>query len=287
MNSTFEFNRFKKVIKHDGLSYFQNIGLTLIIFLSLPIVIWLFGIVFSSESSNDVSITERIMTINVFLTILFIIAPVRLYKNCNDSRMGIGYAMLPASTLEKFLSMVFYCTIVTPFIYLVGAFTIDSILAVISSSYDGYAISAYFNDMNQIENDVQLTLQDGHDHQDIKTTFIIGLFFSTKIVFVIIGFFLALSSIFMFGNMVFKKRKTGKMLGILIVIAIIFMAIQVKYTINHFDSIPSGIQHSGAQFRNYMRHLVTTTFNVILVLEIIISAVMLWGTYRKIKTQKY
>lgn len=286
MNNTFEFNRFKKVIKHDGLSYFQNVGLTLIIFLSLPIVIWLFGIVFSSEGSNDVSITERIMTINVFLTILCIIAPVRLYKNCNDSRMGIGYAMLPASTLEKFLSMVFYCTIVTPFIYLVGALTIDSILAVISSSYDGYAISAYFNDMDQLENNIQLTLGKNYNPYDKETVFIMGLFSTTKLVFMRIFGILTISSIFMFGNMVFKKHKTGKMIGILIAIAIIFMLIQVKYTIGHIDDIQHRI-HNGAQFRNYMRQLASTTFNVILILEIIVSAVMLWGTYHKIKTQKY
>lgn len=282
MSNTFEFDRLKKVIKHDGLSFSQNIGLTLAIFWSLPVVIWLLGIVFSSGDARTITVMERVATINVFLAILFIIAPVRLYRNCNDSRMGIGYAMLPASTLEKFLSMAFYCIIVTPIIYLVGALTIDSILALISSSYEDYAITAYFDDMEQIEYHIYQSM-DGHSEE---ANFMLGLLSPAKLTFMKIFGILATSSIFMFGNMVFKKRKTGKMIGILIILAILFLLLQVKYIDSHESIIRYNMGNKIAA-ENYIRQLVDTTLNAILMLEIIVSAVMLWGTYHRIKTQKY
>ena len=105
MNNTLDFNRLVKVIKHDGASFAQNLGLALIILWSIPVVMWLFSSLTPSNGHFDTF--SRISIIGTLGTILLIMAPARLYKYCNDSRQGIGYAMMPASSLEKFISMVF------------------------------------------------------------------------------------------------------------------------------------------------------------------------------------
>ena len=99
---------------------------------------------------------------------------------------------------------------------------------------------------------------------------------------------LALSSIFMFGNMVFKKHKTGKMIGILILLFIIFMIIMVNYVANHEEQIAHWFGYMNEENAAYIiTRLIGTMINASLIFSAVVSVVMLWLTYYKIKTQKY
>jgi hypothetical protein len=282
MNNTLEFNRLGKVIKHDGASFAQNLGLTLIILWSIPVVIWLFSSL--TPGHDHIDSFPRISIIGTLGSILLIMAPARLYRYCNDSRQGIGYAMLPASSLEKFISMVFYCVIVAPIIYLVGALAIDSFLAVIGGPYQGFAIADYFNDIAQFKNIVRQKMMMG----DVDYILLASCLSPTVIILSKILSTLAMSSVFMFGNMVFKKRKTGKMIGILILLFIIIMIIMVNYVANHEEQIARWFGYMNEENTAYIiTRVIRTMINVSLIFSAVVSVVMLWLTYYKIKTQKY
>ena len=286
MNNTFNINRFGKVLKHDGLNFIPNSILTLAILWAIPVVIYLFTALMPTDETKDVfDAFERINVISTLQKIAIIIAPAILYKTCNDSRKGIGYAMLPASTLEKFLSMVIYCAVVTPIIYIAGALAIDSILALINGPYKGFAVSSYFDYYAQINY--------AFDYQDPKILlddtwpiFVNSLSPTFLRILSILGI-LTLSSIFMFGNMVFKKRKTGKMIGILILLAIIIMIIFINYVANNEALLEYFQQIDEDNITEFIERMIFIWMNVALYAEIIVSALLLWGTYRKIKTQKY
>jgi len=282
MNNTLDFNRLGKVVKHDSASFVQNLGLALIILWAIPVVIWLFNSLTPSHAHMDAF--SRIGMIGLLGKILLIIAPARLYKYCNDSRQGIGFAMLPASTLEKFISMVFYCVIVAPIIYLAGALAIDSVLSVLGGPYEGFAIADYFDKFAQLKDMWKDKMMfDEEDYSILANTFTPTMIIISKILTV-----LTLSSIFMFGNMVFKKRKTGKMIGILILLFIIFMIIMVNYAANHeywFQRMFGEITEENAA--EVFKHAICIIFRASMIVSAIISAVMLWLTYYKIKTQKY
>ena len=282
MNNTLDFNRLGKVVKHDGTSFAQNLSLALIILWSIPLVIWLFSSL--TPNNGHIDSYSRISIISTLGTILLIMAPARLYKYCNDSRQGIRYAMLPASSLEKFISMVFYCVIVAPVIYLAGALAIDSILAVLGGPYEGFAIADYFNDLSQFRHMVrQKMMMDEEDYTLLAnylspTIIILSKALST----------LAMSSVFMFGNMVFKKRKTGKMIGILILLFIIFMIIMVNYLATHEEQISRWFGYMSEENAAYViTRMIRVSINASLISSAVVSVVMLWLTYYKIKTQKY
>jgi len=285
MNNTFNINRFGKILKHDGLNYFPNIILALAILWAIPVVIYLFTSLMPTEETNKVfDACGRINIIDALTKIAVIIAPVRLYKYCNDSRKGIGYAMLPASTLEKFLSMVFYCALVTPIIYIAGALAIDSILALFNGPYEGFAISEFFDTMSQIKHQLinsgvrwEEDLPVYAEYDKLITPFI-------RIMLSIFGI-LSLSSIFMFGNMIFKKHKTGKMIGILILLFIIFMIIFINYVANNEEYFEQKLTNIDGE--NFVKLIIYYFTRGLLVVQIVVSALMLFGVYRKIKTQKY
>ncbi|MBO4567882.1 MAG: hypothetical protein J5686_02955 [Bacteroidales bacterium] len=284
MNNTLNINRFGKVLKHDGLNFFPKLILTLAILWAIPVIVYLFAALMPTNDTKDAfDAMSRIDLISTLTSIALIIAPARLYRHCNDSRKGIGYAMLPASTLEKFLSMVFYCVVVTPIIYVAGALAIDSILALFQGPYEGFAAAYYFDRYAKLDaiftnDNAMLDASLLIFFKSISPTFMIALSMLGT---------LTISSIFMFGNMIFKKRKTGKMLGILILLFIIFMIVIINLVANNEALANYFNQMNEENMAEFIKHFTFIAMNVGFYTEIIISALMLFGVYRKIKTQKY
>ena len=235
MNNTLNINRFGKILKHDGLNFFPKLILTLAILWAIPVIVYLFAALMPTNDTNDAfDAMSRIDLISTLTSIALIIAPARLYRYCNDSRKGISYAMLPASALEKFLSMVFYCVVVTPIIYVAGALAIDSILALFHGPYEGFAAAYYFDRYAKI--DAVFT----KDNAMLDASLLV--FF--KIVFI---------------NLVANNEALA----------------------NYFN------QMNEDNMAEFIKHFTLVAMNVALYCEIIISALMLFGVYRKIKTQKY
>ena len=282
MNNTLDIKRFGKILKHDGLNYFPNLILTLAILWAIPVVVYLFTSLMPTDDTEHIfDPFGRVNVIDTILKIAIIIAPARLYRYCNDSRKGIGYAMLPASTLEKFLSMVFYCVVVTPIVYIAGALAIDSILALFNGPYEGFAATYYFDSFAQFNHSIE------NAHIVFNEDDALLLFNSmSPTMLTVLGLLgmLTLSSTFMFGNMIFKKHKTGKTIGILILLAIIFMIISVNYAATHEYVFERMAENGTTEFVKRFLYIAT---NTMFYTEIIVSALLLFGVYRKIKTQKY
>ena len=264
MNKTFDIKRFGNVLRHDAMSYLQNFGWTLVVLFSIPILIWF--ILYVSMDDPDALINyERYGFLLCLAIIAMILAPSRLYKNANDSRKGIQFAMLPASNMEKFLSMSIYCLVVTPILYLVGAVAIDCILTLIpgNNPYGGFVIGEIF--------DINIVKVELYDH-----------LFLMPLPFYQVFLLLSYVSIFMFTNMIFKRRKVSKTIGILALIGIIFMVIFIKVmlyyeNIYEYDMIPDDTQELLARWAYYGYYV----FNIIL------TVAMLYLTYYKIRKQKY
>lgn len=264
MNTTFDIKRFGNVLRHDALSYLQNFGWTLVVLFAIPILIW--SILYVGMDDPDALMNyERYGFLLVLAIIAMILAPSRLYKNANDSRKGIQFAMLPASNLEKFLSMSIYCLVVTPILYLVGAVAIDCILTLIpgNNPYGGFVFRDIFH-----TNIVMVELTDD--------------LYLLPLPFYQVFLLLSYVSIFMFTNMIFKKRKVSKTIGILALIGIIFMVIFIRVmlyyeSIYKYDMIPDDTQEIIVKCAYYGYYV----FNIILTIA------MLYFTYYKIRKQKY
>jgi hypothetical protein len=116
MNSTFQLNRFLKLVKTETLinkSVLMKLLLGIIFFVFLK---FLFEI---TLNFNPISID-----IILFLSTGFmIIAPLFLYNNLYHKTKGVQYAMIPASQFEKFLSAIIQTNIIVP-ILLFSALTI-------------------------------------------------------------------------------------------------------------------------------------------------------------------
>lgn len=280
MNNTFNINRFGNVVRRDGMSYFQNFGWTLVVLWALPVILWFLTYI-SMETFDTGIISNRDTKISILMWLSLMIVPSRLYKNYNDSRKGVVLAMTPASSLEKFLSMILYCVVITPIVYLIGALFIDTILALKpgTNPYDGFIFSDFFSKNYESYREI-LSLGEEELNRSIYDYMLSKNHFVYKML-QILGF----SSVFMFTNMLFKKRKLSKTIGILTILGIIFSICVVRYIINleyNFNA-----NWTDEEITNYVKGVVNYAYNFIFYSSLISASAFLYLTYYKIKKQTY
>ena len=242
MNNKFDFKRFKQVIAEDWKLYFRRFGITLTVWTCLPIVIWITSLVFGMVVEPE----PRAGFIFAFIFATVMTVPAHVYGKANLSRDGASFAMLPATSSEKFLSMVLFCSIVTPIFCGLGAWAIDSLLTLLP--FGGFI-----------------------KYITIPDTELLGY----AIFSVVLAFFLE-SSLFMLGNMIFKKRKTGKTFAwLLLILFVLTLIIQIPFIMEGLEYITDHITSNRAAYwcGIGLMLVLTTCFNLL--------------TYRKIKNQKY
>ena len=246
MSNTFNLKRFNQVLAYDWKRFIRNFGITLLVWISMPVMFWVTSLVFNFEL--PVEIREVILFGIVAITVMS--APSRIYGKVNLPREGVGFAMLPATNLEKFFSMFLYCSLVTPAVTLVGSWLVDCLMALLP--FGGF-------------NDIAM-------NEDFLRNISFGDFIMLVIALVTTAW--AESSIFMFGNMLFKRRKSGKTFGwFLLIMFVLVLLLQLTNGWKLFDVIFSTDSKANVWI-----------FSAIM---LVIACGFYFGTYRKIKTQKY
>lgn len=241
MNNRFDLKRFGQVVAEDWKLYLRRFGVTLIVWASLPVLIWITSLVFEVEIDPG----ARAGFIAAFIIATVMTVPANMYGKANLSRDGVSFAMLPATNSEKFLSMVFYCSIVTPLFCGLGAWAVDSLLTLLP--FGGF--------------------------KDYVIPFKMEYLFHNLLYAAML--FLTESALFMLGNMIFKKRKTGKTFAwILLILFVLTLIIQIDFIWNGLEYLMANIYGEAFYwFGIAFLTVLTTCLNLL--------------TYRRIKNQKY
>ena len=278
MNNTFSFNRFKNLMLKDGKMYIRNFGTSLIVWCCLNAIFWIFNLLFGSETMPPV----RFGMLCVWTALAMMMVPSKVYGNANLSREGVGFAMMPASSLEKFVSMFVYCAIVTPILVFFGGYLVDAFLSIFPFGGFDKPIRLYsMNEIVQMINDSEGVARAGEMDLSIDQVFPIGVMRTSFYVGII-----QWAAIFMLGNMLFKKHKAGKTfacyLGIGYLLSMIFG--QVFLTNGRLERWITKIGYMPIEQKLQLYHNWMVGG---MIFGIIITGVLLYFTYRKIKTQKY
>lgn len=279
MNNTFSFNRFKNLLLKDGKMYIRNFGSTLIVLCCMTAILWIFTLLFGKSADG----ASRFAIIVASAALAMMLVPSKVYGKANLSREGVGFAMMPASSLEKFVSMFLYCAIVTPVIVFFGGYLVDTLLSLFP--FGGFDKPIRLYTLNEIVSrmmtDNEGVVQMGELSISATTLFPIGVI-RTSLYMGIIQW----AALFMLGNMLFKKHKAGKTfacyLGIGYLLSMIFG--QVFLTNGRLERWITKIGYMPIEQKLQLYHNWMVGG---MIFGIIITAVLLYFTYRKIKTQKY
>ena len=132
-SEVFNFSRFWNYFKYDLKQMWRNHskpalfigGMELLLY-----VVWvLLALVFTGHWTGP-GLAARCTVFVIAFTVLELYQT-RTYGHLTDPQKGSAWLMVPASTLEKFISMMLITLIVIPVLFFVAFFAIDSILALV------------------------------------------------------------------------------------------------------------------------------------------------------------
>ncbi|MBO7487542.1 MAG: hypothetical protein J6X77_04955 [Bacteroidales bacterium] len=222
MNNVFSPKRFGKYFCYDLFNVKNNFGLTLLILGLLPFILFvvfqLINILFHGTFyvNSDGFMPARVITGIVCVTVAILAFPTKVYGSVTDRRAGSSFLMLPASTFEKWLSMVLMGCVLVPLclsILYVGSDTVMGL--VFPKAYGTPIINMPFDDIIG-ETDMPI---------DIHFSF-------TGLVW---GNWSASMLFFTLGAICFKKGKVGKSILVLFVLTILASLIVVAI-VGNFDA---------------------------------------------------
>lgn len=146
MNNTFNFNRFEKYFGYDLKRQWKHIGMLMLIFALFPIIFYMLYMFFAALfdggllkmfSGIEIDGPSMWTRFGVFaaMTIVFVMLfPSRAYGEITDKAKGSEWLMLPASRLEKFVSMILITLVVIPFVYIIVYLLSDAFVCLLDKS---------------------------------------------------------------------------------------------------------------------------------------------------------
>lgn len=212
MNNVFSPKRFGKYFCYDLVNAKNNFGLSFLILGLLPVIVFmvseLFSLLFNGSFcvNAEASAPGRATSAFVAVAVAIMAGPMKLYGHVTDKRAGTSYLMLPASTFEKWLSMVLMTIIVIPVCLSVVYLGADYLMGVIFPNSFGTPIlklpADYMNTAFIGEFDIHYSLA--------------GIVFANWCMYVLF---------FTLGAIVFKKAKIGKSILVLFGLGMLFSII--------------------------------------------------------------
>lgn len=152
---------------------------------------------------------DRNALISAFMIVFAFYLPSGLYSMVNDSKHGIWYMTLPVSAVEKFLSMILVAVVVLPLTFEVAMYLLDNAIAAVSGG-KGFVGSSVGRGIYSVG--------------DIAEDFL-------NVVL--------LQSVFIWGNVFFRKRKIVATLLVLAVFHILVFGIMQLCGLTMADIVDS------------------------------------------------
>jgi len=138
MNKTFDINRFCKYFIYDLKNARSNYGLTFLIVIAMPAILYMLSIILSLVFSGHWASPATGLRITFSIIACFIVCmsfPAQAYGKITDKKAGSAWLLLPASKFEKYLSMILITSILVPVLFVFGYGLTDLILSLVDPTY--------------------------------------------------------------------------------------------------------------------------------------------------------
>ena len=277
-HKSFDFTRFGRLLKHDLRTIWPLYGLSLILLIGAPLLLWIFSVNFGDNVYSVVPISLR-WSIILFLTVLSgCIAPSKLFSTSNLPQQGIYFAMLPASKFEKYLSMIIIGLIVCPLICLVGGIVLDSILTLLP-------IGGYRESLFSVHHILDLWKEGSEEKLAIVSMM------KNPIPWILL--YISVAVIFLFANTIFKKHKFIKTILWIIIIQFLFSWI-IGIIFSVLDLNGGLMEILARRLENWTQNLVddpiTHLRRIFVIINLwlaIFTGVLGWWTWHRLKKMEY
>ena len=281
-NDIFNFKRFGKYFGSDIRTCWANFGLSLLtISILLPIAIYIISTAFEI----------RLFIFIVAMLCIIVTMPVKCYGKITDKQYGSLWLNLPASRLEKFLSMVLLSCIIVPLTGAVLSLGIDGLICALDHTCGNSIVREGLDWIRNLGETKEITLNLALESLEIKDAAV-----AQNIIDQISSPWLYIDEIFsitlplLLGAILFKKGKTVKtflaLFALSSITSIIMTPIMVSWTADIINTLENATDEAVIMsvFDNgFFRNLVL----IDTVGDLLINGGMLAGIWFRIKTLKH
>ena len=226
MDNKFNLKRFGKYFAYDLRSIWKEQRVFLLVWCLLPVFFYMVYMFFSAFGHgffsilNGISINRPPLAIRVSVfslaSILFLVLfPSRTYGFVTEKAKGSAWLMLPASRLEKFLSMILICLVVAPVAYFCVYLLSDALVCLLDKQCGSSILAAWNEFFTNRLTDNQVWLGGN------------GLW-------TLVSSCLQITSVFLLGALIFKKMKVTKTILALFVVSMVLFAVFTTF-VSHAD----------------------------------------------------
>lgn len=272
MNNKFDWNRFCKVVKKDFCNLWPMFGTTMIVLASLPFAVWLLALVI--DRTAIISPNIRVAMIMVFSSFAALMLPSRLFRTMNLRNEGIYYAMLPASKLEKFLSMLIFTFIVAPVVTYLGSMVLDIILRLMPTG-------AYHQWLWQGDGGFPLITTIPTDDEMMPG------FHSWLLTAATYSGLLASPAIFLYAATLFKKHKVLFTFLILYLLEFVLTVIAIPIVVSLVKNPDFMEWFYDKIFKYGPENLMNWLMGIVTVFNLVIFVLFTWMSWRRLKKMPY
>ena len=143
MNDVFNFKRFGKFLAYDLNNAKGSYGLSLLITGMMPAILFFFYELFSvlfAGGLHEMFLPVKVIGLVCCTAILLVVSPSKIYGHLTEKRKGADWIMIPASPLEKTLTMVIILCVAAPVVFSLVFSCLDYLLAAVFPSTYGQSI---------------------------------------------------------------------------------------------------------------------------------------------------
>src|SRR5574344_1578545 len=214
MSDFFNFNRFQKVFNYDFKNNISNFGLSALLLACGPLFCYAIASVMSFLLAHYTWMGGPVLSARigcfVAISICFLLMfPSKVYGFITDKRAGSSYLMIPASSFEKFISMMLNVLIIFPVFYFALYIGLDYLLCLVDHSCGNSLLVA----AQKASSDLYLAT---------------NWFLNVSIFRCIISLFEVLLA-FLLGAIYFQKRKISGVILVYIALSIVLSSLMFTY----------------------------------------------------------
>lgn len=274
MNNFFDIKRFGSYLRYE-LGVARNnylwsgiiCGLSpLILFMVMQMVAFMFSGDHSAFMANGYAIVAAMITIPVVI----ITFPMKMYGQITEKRYGSSWLLRPASSFEKWLSIILMTCVIVPLTITAIFLASDSLLSLVfHKAYGNYLLGNIYAISNEFVK----------EPNGLITLNLIGLGFTKWCQYILI---------FTLGALIFKTSKVGKTIIALIVLWMITSTFSSIFLLGHLSTLKAFAVHAmNNDFVQGMASLFSWT-NIAMNLYILTGLTITGGAlYYRIRTLKH
>ena len=136
-NDVLNMNRMGRYLVTDVKNAIARYGISFLVMATVSLTAYLLVGFFTTivgAGWYSLEVVPRSVILGITLVVLTLSAPAKIYGFITDKKEGSSFLMVPASSLEKTLSMIIVCCVVVPFAFFAVYLSLDQILCLIDKS---------------------------------------------------------------------------------------------------------------------------------------------------------